>query len=166
GLLEAEERYDEVVEVRRQRVALELGAFQVRADLVRIASVESDKLYMVDASIATWLDISERFGEHADVVDALADLYERRERFTEQAELLARAAGREGEHLAGVRVRLGDTYRDRLAQYAPAVEAYRKALEANASDERARAGLAALGDEPEVRREAIGALAASYSSTD
>jgi tetratricopeptide (TPR) repeat protein len=166
ALLEAEGRWAALVEALRRRIAGAAVAWQTRADLVRIAHVESERRGDADAAIATWKEVAERFGEDADVVDALSELYTRTERFAELADLLARAAAREGEHLAAVRVRLGDTYRDRLGEPARAVAAYRQAIDASAADESARAGLATLSDEPSVRARAVEGLARSYAATD
>ncbi len=166
ALLESEGRWAELVAALRQRAAAGVLAWQTRADLVRIANVESERLDAPEAAIATWNEVAQRFGEDADVVDALAALYTRGERFDELAGLLARAAAREGAHLAAVRVRLGDTYRERLASPERAVEAYRQAIEASAADESARAGLAMLAEEPAVRARAVEGLSKSYLATD
>ncbi|MBC7171796.1 MAG: hypothetical protein H5U40_05195, partial [Polyangiaceae bacterium] len=106
ALLEAESRWAELVTVLRQRSIAATGAWQTRADLVRIANIESGPLDAPEAAIATWTEVAERFGEDADVVDALSGLFARESRFEELAGLLARAADREGTHLAAVRVRL------------------------------------------------------------
>ncbi|MCB9627707.1 MAG: tetratricopeptide repeat protein [Sandaracinaceae bacterium] len=164
-VLEAQGRWADLVEALRRRCAAGTG-WQQRQDLVRIAGIQATHLDATADAIATWTEVSEAYGESADVVDALAELYTRTEQHAALAELLGRAADREDAHLAAVRCRLGETYFTQLGDSRAAVAAYRRALLADPSNESARQGLALLADDESVRGEAVSALARSYELAD
>ncbi|MFO0692988.1 MAG: tetratricopeptide repeat protein [Polyangiales bacterium] len=165
ALLEREERWEALVAAIRRRFARSTSPFQRRADLVRIARLESDKLERRADAIRTWLEVAAEFGEDSEVVDALVGHYTAEERYADLAELLSRAEQNEGVHLAQVRARLGDTYRQYLGRPDLAARAYRRALEADARHDASRAGLAALADDPTLGAEAVEGLARSYAQT-
>ncbi|MFW6049946.1 MAG: tetratricopeptide repeat protein [Myxococcota bacterium] len=166
SLLEREERWEPLVEALRRRIAHETVAFARRADLVRVARIEAERLADPDRAIATWREVAEGFGEDPEVVDALSELYGQTERWQELTDLLERATAREGEHLAAVRVRMGDIYREQLGDPQKAVTSYRRTLEADPTHEAARAGLVALSEVEGVGAEAVEALAVAYRLTD
>ncbi|MFW5875656.1 MAG: tetratricopeptide repeat protein, partial [Myxococcota bacterium] len=166
SLLEREERWEPLVEALRQRIAHETVEFAKRADLVRVAKIESGPLAAPERAIATWREVAEGFGEDPEVVDALSELYGQTERWQELTELLERTTAREGEHLAAVRVRMGDIYREQLGDPQRAVTSYRRTLEADPTHEAARAGLIALSELEDVGSEAVEALAVAYRLTD
>ncbi|MEJ7728414.1 MAG: hypothetical protein WKG00_04285 [Polyangiaceae bacterium] len=97
----------------RQRVAVARG--DGRADAVRIARLEAAELDDAAAAIRTWQQVAEAHGEDAELVDALAPLHAREERWEELGGLLERAEERESRHLAGVLVDLADARRERSA---------------------------------------------------
>jgi tetratricopeptide (TPR) repeat protein len=166
SLLEREERWEPLVEVLRQRIAHETVAFAKRADLVRVAGIEAGPREAPEDAIATWREVAEQFGEDPEVVDALSELYGRTGQWQELTQLLERTTEREGAHLAAVRVRMGDVYREQLGDARGAVAAYRRTLEADPTHAQARAGLLALADAEDVGREAVEALAVAYRLTD
>ncbi len=165
-VLESQERWAELVAALRRRSDAAGSGWQQRQDLVRIAGIQSDKLDAADDAIATWTEVSSAYGESADVVDALTELFTRTEKHDALADLLSRAADREDAHLATVRVRLGETYYNQLGNAAAAVAAYRRALLADPTNESARQGLAVLCEDEGVRGEAVEALARSYELAD
>ena len=93
------------------------------------------------ASIATWQQVAEAHGEDVEIVDALARLHAREERWEELGGLLERAEERESRHLAGVLVDRADARRERLGQPLLAVAAYGRVLAAEPRNQAARAGL-------------------------
>lgn len=165
-LLEHEERWAELVAAIERRMAGPLPGFQKRADLVRVATVQSVRLGGNEEAIATWTRIAEEYGEDAEAVDALSSLYSHLERWEDLATLLGRAANREDAHLAEVRGRLGDVYAQALGDPPRALGDYRRALESDPRHESARAGIAALCEVEAVAGEAVEALARSYTDTD
>lgn len=161
-LLEREERFAELVRALRRREQTTSSAWQKRADLARLARVQSEKLDLLADAIASWTEIGASYGEDAEVADALTSLFERAARFEEMAAVLERTARREDAHLADVRARQGHVFASYLADSERALVAFRRALEASPSHELAREGLAALCEEPSVATQAIEALARSY----
>ncbi len=159
ALLTEDEAWPALVMQLRARVERGGTDFAIRSDLVRIAELSADKLQDDEGAIATWRQVAERFGESADVVDALSALYERVGAHEPLADLLQRATDREGAHLADVRVRLGLVYARHLGRSAEALAAFRGALEGDPTREDARTGLKELGEQPELADEALDALA-------
>jgi len=166
AILERAGRHRVLVETLRRRADGPVSDWQKRADLVRIARIQSEKLELAADAIATWNEVASGYGEDSEVADALAALYEQTERWEDLAAVLERTALREDQHLASVRARQGKVYAERLERAREAVGAYRRALEADPKNEDARAGLAALCEIDAVRREAVEALARSYRETD
>jgi thioredoxin-like negative regulator of GroEL len=165
-VLETQERWPDLVSALRRRGDAAGPGWQQRQDLVRIASIQASYLDAPKEAIATWAEVSAEYGESADVVDALSELYTRTEAHAALAKLLGRAANREDAHLASVRCRLGETYFKQLGDAPAAVAAYRRALLADPTNESARQGLALLADDASVRAEAVAALARSYELAD
>ncbi|MEM9072099.1 MAG: tetratricopeptide repeat protein, partial [Myxococcota bacterium] len=164
ALLEREERWAQLVTALRRRADTVPAAWQKRADLIRVARVQSESLGQLADAIATWNEVAGGFGEDAEVADALTALYESTERFEEMAAVLERASDREGAHLADIRARLGGVYGVRLQRASEALTFFHRALDADPQHAGARAGLAELceSSEPGVRAEAIETLAKSY----
>jgi tetratricopeptide (TPR) repeat protein len=165
-VLETQERWPDLVSALRRRGDAAGPGWQQRQDLVRIASIQASYLDAPKEAIATWAEVSAEYGESADVVDALSELYTRTEAHAALAKLLGRAANREDAHLASVRCRLGETYFKQLGDAPAAVAAYRRALLADPTNESARQGLALLAEDASVRAEAVAALARSYELAD
>lgn len=166
ALLEKNGRHGELVVALRRRVALAQTPADERRDLVAIARIEEGPLGDFPAAIETWTNIAARFGETAEVVDALSAGLAAVGRFAELALLLERAEQREGTHLGEVRARLGDVYRENLGRPEEAVAAYERSLDAHSREELARLGLAQLAEDPRVARRAVESLAKSYAATD
>lgn len=166
ALSERQGRWDTLVEVLRQRRAVPRARRERRADLVRIARVHDEKLGAIEPAIGAWLELAREFGEDAEVVDALGDLYARAERWADLAELFIRAHPRETAHVAGVFARLGDVQRLHLDSRALAATSYRRALDHDPWHDGARAGLRALLGDDATRPVAAEALARIYETTD
>jgi tetratricopeptide (TPR) repeat protein len=143
-LLEASERWAELVESVRRRAEAAVSTHQKRADLVRVAQVQATQLEDPEAAIATWLEIRENIGEDAEVVGALDRLLTDSEKWSQLAEILGGAVGRELGETATRLVRLADVSREQLDDAAQAAELYRRALVLDPSDADARAGMSKL----------------------
>lgn len=120
-------------------------------------------------SVSLWTSVGERFGRNAEVVDALAALHERAERWEALASLLS-ASIRESEsdnaRRAHLCARLGDAAMDHLADNARALQCFRAALHAQPSHERARARLRDLSADSATAAGAVDALATAYTAMD
>lgn len=154
-LLESLGRWAELVGVLRQRADGPVAPHQRRADLVRVATLESTQLDDAASAITTWGAIQREFGENSETVEALAELLSRVTRWKDLAELLGRAAGRETAALADLSTRLGDVFRGQLGQTTRAVACYDAALSADPAHSGARAGLLAVLDDAVARPAAV-----------
>ncbi|MEM7160755.1 MAG: hypothetical protein AAF799_48425, partial [Myxococcota bacterium] len=165
-LLDKHERWEPLVDALERRAAAAPLPLQTRADLVRMAEVREQRLENAGASIDTWLQIREKFGDAPDVVSALDRLMTQTARFTELAEIIDRAAERRRSDSATLLSRLGDLYRTELGQPLEAVRYYGEALGVDARDARARAGLDALLSNEECASKAAELLARAFRLTD
>lgn len=165
NLLEANERWEDLVAALEQRHDASSDPEARRADLVRIADVHRTRLDNLPAAIDAWRRIEKEFGATPETMDSLADLSAAAQRWSDVTQLLRAAAtqvedpGRRAAHLA----RMGDVYRKERAQLARAVDAYREALEILPVHEGARLGLKELLDDKEVGGVAAETLARSYA---
>ncbi len=165
-LLDRGQRWDELVEALRARASAPVSEAQQRADLVRVAQVQHGGLSDPHGAIATWRDISERFGEDSEVVSALDGLLEETEQWDELGRLLDGATTRERNEAAQHLVRLADLFRTELDRPAEALPLYQQALELDPRDARARAGASALVEVPSTARGAAEALWRAYQRCD
>ena len=166
GILEKEERWDELVGALRARSAAPVTLVRRRADLVHIARVQADELDAADDAIDTWKAIAHEFGEDPEVVDSLATLLSSTGRYTELADLYERAADREAEHVGSIYSRIGDVQRQHLGSLERSAKGYSAALRIDPSYAPARAGLTELLEEESCRGLAVDALASAYEATD
>jgi tetratricopeptide (TPR) repeat protein len=165
-ILTREERFADLVSVLDKRALAATVPFRRRADLVRKARVERERLSDVSGAIATWTLVAEEFGEDPETVDALAELLSTAERWDDVSELLGRAADREADHVASIYARIGDVQREQMKQLAFATEAYESALRIDPGFEAARQGLTLMLNEDELRGPASESLASAYGLTD
>ncbi|MBL8681092.1 MAG: hypothetical protein JNK05_18055 [Myxococcales bacterium] len=168
SLLERAERWAPLVEALSRRAAAQTDDAVVRADLVRAARVLSHKLDDNLRSVSLWTSVGERFGQNAEVVDALAALHESAGRWEALASLLAAAIEREQDNArrADLCTRLGEAAMDHLGDNARALSCFRSALSAAPSHERARARLRELAEIPATAAGAVDALAAAFTAMD
>ncbi|MFO0557018.1 MAG: tetratricopeptide repeat protein [Polyangiales bacterium] len=168
SLLDRAERWAELVEALRRRAAANEEPSIVRADLVRAATVLSDKLDDNLRSVALWTSVGERFGQNAEVVDALAALHERAGRWEALASLLAASIETEtdSDRRSNLCARLGEAAMDHLGDNARALSCFRAALTAQPSHERARARLRDLSADGATAAGAVDALATAYTAMD
>ncbi|MCA9649880.1 MAG: tetratricopeptide repeat protein [Myxococcales bacterium] len=165
-LLEKHERWEPLVETLRRRAEVAPLPLQTRADLVLVARVQEEQLEATAGAIETWLAIRGKFGDDADVVEALDRLMSQTSRFEELATIIDEAAQRRRSGSARLLSRLGDLQRSELGDAAAAVRYYGEALGVDAADGTARAGLTALLTHESVAAEAAELLARAYRITD
>ena len=164
-LLETSERWAELVDALGRRADLAPQPGQKRADLVRMARIQEDKLDDATSAIAAWNRVAgEVNGDSpgADLVESLTRLHTATGGWRELGELLDGAARRESATLVDQLVRMGDAHREHLGQEGRALTDYRRALDIDFKNDGARHGLIALLDEPACRGGAAEALGRAY----
>ncbi len=164
-LLERNERWDELVDALTRRAAAKVMPLQRRADLVRIAHVQVDKLDQLSEAIDTWLQVRSEFGENDETIAALDELMTRAERHAELAELLGKAAEAQHGQASTLLIRVGDLYRLALDNAAEALGWYASALGISPTEEGALSGLKALLEVADCTAGAAAALAQAYETT-
>ena len=141
-LLVRSERWPAVIDLLRRRIDSAPPAYQIRADLIEIATLARERLEDTGRAIEIWREVVTRFGDDDESVGALADLYAESRAFAELAELLSRNANVDRGHHADRLARLADAHRLELGDAAAAVEWYGRALDVDPAHE-GRAGRAA-----------------------
>lgn len=139
-----------------------------RADRVRAATIQTEKLEALDDAIATWQGIETTFGPSDEGTRALGSLYRRRELWGPLAELLSDAAARAEDPARKVELlcELGDVERDERDLPGEAVVTYDAALAIDPRAERARAGLHVLLRSEAHRADAVRVLLEAYRAAD
>ncbi len=158
----------QLVDALIKRADVTAGAPESREDRVRAARILSGELDAGGEAIEVWESIGEATGEADDVDIALAELYERCERWKGLAQLLERAAERHDdvESKASYLSRLGDVRRAKLDAPKRAIESYARALEVKPGEPRALAGLTALLDVDSAAKKALDVLLRDHTATD
>jgi tetratricopeptide (TPR) repeat protein len=162
GILDNQERWDELVAALESRAAKVTAPNQKRADLVRIALVHHHQRRDLGAAIAAWQRVVAGNKDDEEGVSALADLLADTDRWKEMADLLESASSRAIQRTIARLVRLGEALRAHLDQPVRALSAYRNAIAIDPGSKEARAGLTALLDVPATRSAAADALAQSF----
>lgn len=166
GILESQQRWDELVTALDGRANKAPTLAQKRADLVRVAQIHHQQRKDLDAAIATWQRVVTDNKDDEEGITALADLLAETGRWREMADLLEGASGRATERTVGRLVRLGGALREHLGEPARALAAYRNAIAIDAGSKDARAGLTALLDVSSTRAAAADALAQAMRTTN
>jgi len=157
----------ELVDALVKRSDVRRATPESREDRVRAARILSSELDAGPEAIEVWESIAETSGEADDVDAALAELYERCERWKGLAQLLERAAERHAdvESKASYLSRLGDVRRAKLDAPKRAIESYAQALDVKPGDVRALNGLTALLDIESAARKALDVLLRDHAAT-
>ena len=158
----------QLVDALIKRADVTAKAPESREDRVRAARILSGELDEGSEAIEVWESIGETSGEADDVDMALAELYERCERWKGLAQLLERAAERreDTESKAAYLSRLGDVRRAKLDAPKRAIESYARALEVKPGEPLALAGLTALLDIDSAAKKALDVLLRDHTATD
>ena len=159
SILEAQQRWDDLVAALESRASKVGAPNQKRADLVRVALVHHHQRRDLAAAIGAWQRVVADHKDDEEGVSALADLLAETGRWTEMADLLESSSGRATSRTVSRLVRLGDALRQHLDAPPRALTAYRNAIAINPTSAEARAGLTALLELPDTRAGAADALA-------
>lgn len=159
GILETQQRWDDLVAALESRANKVAAPMQKRADLVRVALVHHLQRKDLNAAISAWQRVVADHKDDEEGITALADLLAETGRWAEMADLLETSSGRATSRTVARLVRLGDALREHLSSEARALTAYRNAIAIDPASKEARAGLTALLDTPATRAGAADALA-------
>ncbi|MDB4953534.1 MAG: Tetratricopeptide 4 [Myxococcales bacterium] len=159
GILESQQRWDDLVTALESRASKVTSPNQKRADLVRVALVHQQQRKDLDSAIGAWQRVVAASKDDEEGISALADLLAETSRWKEMADLLEGASGRATQRTIGRLVRLGDALRQHLSEPSRALAAFRNAIAIDPSSKEARAGLTGLLEEPKTRASAADALA-------
>ncbi|HEY0191944.1 MAG TPA: hypothetical protein VGC42_12580, partial [Kofleriaceae bacterium] len=162
GILENQQRWDDLVAALESRAAKVTAPNQKRADLVRIALVHHQQRKDLASAITAWQRVVADNRDDEEGISALADLLADTNRWQEMADLLESSSGRSTQRTTARLVRLGDALRQHLDQPTRALAAYRNAIAIDPGSKEARAGLTALLDLAATRAQAADALAQSF----
>jgi len=162
GILESQERWDDLVAALESRAAKVSAPNQKRADLVRVALVHHHQRKDLAAAVAAWQRVVHDHKDDEEGISALADLLAETGRWKEMADLLESASGRATQRTIARLIRLGDALRAHLDQPVRALSAYRNAIAIDPASKEARAGLTALLEVAATRAAAADALAQSF----
>lgn len=166
AVLTSNERWEPLVASLQRRAAANVLPQQRRADLVRVAEIQTEHLDAVGDAIDTWLRVREEFGDEAQTIAALDALLARAMRWPELAEIVGGAAVDGRHRIADLLSRLGDIRRNELDRPEDAATAYEHAVRVDPAHERARAGLQPLLEHDACARQAVEALVHAYRATD
>ncbi len=159
GILETQQRWDELVAALESRAEKASSPLQKRADLVRVALIHHQKRTDLPAAIGAWQRVVTDHQDDEEGISALADLLAETGRWAEMADLLESSSGRATTRTVARLIRLGGALRDHLDAPARALNAYRNAIAIDPASKEARAGLTALLEVAPTRLAAADALA-------
>ncbi|MDX2088817.1 MAG: hypothetical protein SFX73_13250 [Kofleriaceae bacterium] len=159
GILETQERWDELIAALEGRASKAPSGLQKRADLVRVALIHHHKRTDLNAAIDAWQRVVTDHKDDEEGISALADLLAETNRWAEMADLLENASGRATVRTVARLVRLGEALRVHLDQPPRALAAFRNAIAIDPGSKEARAGLTALLEVASTRAAAADALA-------
>ncbi len=167
-LFDKAERWRPLIDVLAKRGKLDRPESDQRADRVRVATIQSEKLDSTEEAIATWCDVEATFGDSDEGTRALSALYRSTKKWQELADLLAGAAKRTesiGERAEILR-ELGDVQREQLDAIPEAIASYEAALGHEPRSEGSRVGLRALLKRAEHRADVVRVLLIAYYAAD
>lgn len=159
GILETQQRWDDLVAALESRANKVAAPMQKRADLVRVALVHDQQRKDKSAAISAWQRVVADHKDDEEGISALADLLAETGRWAEMADLLESSSSRSTARTVARLVRLGDALREHLSSEPRALTAYRNAIAIDPASKEARAGLTALLEVPATRAGAADALA-------
>ncbi|HEU0033274.1 MAG TPA: tetratricopeptide repeat protein [Kofleriaceae bacterium] len=162
GILQTQERWDDLVASLESRANKVSAPNQKRADLVRVALVHHQQRKDLNAAIHAWQRVVADHKDDEEGISALADLLAETNRWAEMADLLESASGRATTRTVARLVRLGSALREHLDEPVRSLSAYRNAIAIDPASKEARAGLTALLDVDATRAGAADALAQAF----
>ncbi len=166
GLLDASERWSQLVASLQRRAAEARLPQQRRADLVRIAELQEQKLDQWGPAIDTWITILDEFGDSDQAFDHLDRLMSGEGRYAELAERLGSAA-KGARRTCGQRLaRVGTLLLENLQEPTQALLFQLQAIAIDPTNDAARAGLQALIEVQACRAQASSALAQAFETCE
>jgi tetratricopeptide (TPR) repeat protein len=167
-LLAREGQNERLVEILALRARASASPEARRADRVRVAALLGGPLGRSSEGIDAWRAIIDEFGPAEDAAVATAALLRDAGRWPELADLLDASSGlADGAAARADRLAwLGEVARERLGTEERAVDAYRRALDADPACVRARAGLDAMAGEGAQRAGSVEALLGAFRRCD
>ncbi len=166
GILESQQRWDDLVAALESRAEKLTTPNQKRADLVRIANVHHQQREDLAAAIGAWQRVVDGHDDDEEGITALADLLAVTERWSEMADLLERTSGRATTRTVNRLIRLGDALRLHLDEPVRSLSAYKNAIAIDPVNTDARAGLTALLDVAATRAGAADTLAQAFRTNN
>jgi hypothetical protein len=163
ALLEQSERYQELVQVLRQRADAGVPATQRRADLGRVAEVLEQKLQQPQEAARTWLQIRTELGDDDATIAALDRLLSAGQRWAELAALLHDSVEERRQRASALVARLGAIHAA-LGDDAQMLHWYGQSIAIDPGSNEARVGLGSLLGGPHTAT-AARALATAYRAT-
>ncbi|MEC7523122.1 MAG: tetratricopeptide repeat protein [Myxococcota bacterium] len=130
-LYEQQGRWNDLIEVLRQRDAAVTDADQQKTIAKRVGAIYEDRLEDLDNAIVAYNDVLGRFDRDAETLTALSRLYEQTERWQdllEVAEMVYETVDQPAQR-AAVRFQMGEIMRTCTGEVERAVEAYGEVLE-------------------------------------
>lgn len=165
GLLNREERWQELIDALTARSELAVPDNQKRSDLIRIATIYETELEESELSLQAWVRVKEQYGDDPEVIAALSRLMTSLGRWAELTSLLEGSNAKQVAYLADQFANLGRAYQQSLGDNVRAIECYRQALTVDVAHAGAREGLTLLLDNDETRNIVAEALVHSLRSS-
>lgn len=130
GLLAHAERWDDLVRMLSDRIAVELDTERLKDLHGRLATIAQERLGDRELARTQLLALLEFEPENVPALDRLADLYEADDRFSEAADTLIRRARLEKDRgaLRDILLRLGRLYQERVEDVKRAILSLTKVL--------------------------------------
>ncbi|MSP24116.1 MAG: hypothetical protein EXR75_02910 [Myxococcales bacterium] len=162
--LETASRWPELIVLLRECVELAAQPFERRGHLVRIARLEEERIASPADAAATWARIGSELGYDAETLAALDRLLTQLGRHEELARLFDATAEEQQRAAAALVLRLG-AVNAQIGNGRAALKWFRQVLAFEPGHAEARAGMHALLNDEEHRKDALVALAAAYELT-
>lgn len=147
--------FEDLVNILQARAELSLDPEQRRSLLRRRAQVLTSRIGDDDEAYAAWQGLYDELGPEREILDALATLHEKAERWDELIAIVEADLSLEEEPKTRLELfaRLGELWHLRRGDYIEALESLRQALTLDPSHARSRAALISMLEAPEARRE-------------
>jgi len=165
-ILEGAERWQDLVVALRRRASADVPWIQRRADLMRVAELERDKLHDEAKAIAALSEILASAASDADAVAAILNLFAAAGRFQDLLNLGTRVGHETQIQLVALFVRLGDACRSQLGDARGAAAWYGRALAIDPRAPGLRDALLALVEDDGARATAVEGIVRASATTD
>jgi tetratricopeptide (TPR) repeat protein len=165
-ILEAAERWPDLVVALARRASAEVPWIQRRADWLRIAEIERDRHGDPAKAIAALTKVLEQAAGDAEAATAILNLFAQAGRWQDLLSLGTRVGDRLHGELVALFVRLGDACRAQLADSKSAALWYGRALSVDPQAKGLRDALLGLAEDEGARAAAVEGLVRCCAATD